>query len=144
MKLSTLSLVHPVLCKMCIVCKLIWLNRSQTCLYLSKVNISLGSPDMLCSLCAELISSAGCCSVHMATMSRGLAERALPFTGQGGSSSVLQSASQRHNSFCKASRTRQQTKSMELSSLWYEAPTSKTKPALASCLAVSELPAGQC
>lgn len=30
-----------------------------------KVNISLGSPDILCSLCAELISSAGSCSVHM-------------------------------------------------------------------------------
>lgn len=81
-------------------------------LHLRKVNISFGSSDILCSLCAELISSAGSCSVHVATMSEGLAERVLPFTGQGGNSSVLQSAHLRHNSFCKASRTRQQTENM--------------------------------
>lgn len=31
---------------------------------------------------------------------------------------------------------------VKLSSLWYEAPTSKTKPALALCLGISELVAG--
>lgn len=78
-KLSTLLLVCLVLCNVCVVCKWIWLKQCQTDLHLRKVNISLGSSDILCSLCAELISSASSCSVHMAIVSKWLAERALLF-----------------------------------------------------------------
>lgn len=96
-KLSCLSLVGLVVCNVCIVCKLLWLKQCQTGLHLSKVNISLGKSNVLCSLCAELISSASSCSLCITIVSSWPAERAL-LSCKGGNS-FLQNAYQIHNHF---------------------------------------------
>lgn len=145
MKLSALSLVRLVLCNMCIVCKLIWLKQCQTGLHLRKVNISLGSSDVLCSLYAELIFSASSCSVHMVIASEWLAERALLFLNK----VAIPLFCKVHIWYVTASAQLLEQDSgpnqkLILNRLWYEASTTKAKRALASSLGFSSLPDGLC